>query len=327
MNTSVILCTYNRSSLLYRALESVAASTMPAGVQWEVLVVDNNSSDQTRAVVEEFCRNSPDRFRYLFEGRPGKSYALNTGIAAAQGNELAFMDDDVTVAPTWLQNLTAPLRADQCAGVGGPVFPQWTSAPPRWLSPQGWAVAGPLVYFDRGTQPRVLKESLVGTNMAFQRRVFEQYGSFRLDLGPAPGTEIRNEDSEFARRLLDGGEEFHYEPSAVVYHFIAPERLQQRYFLAWWFDKGRSEIRESWGRGETGWRVRGVPFQYFQRLVRWCFSWQTTIAPRRRFEHKLKVWFNAGLIVESYRSSRARRAQSPVSMAESGDQFKLGTGG
>src|SRR5580698_3953870 len=97
MTISVVLCTYNRCQALARALESVAASRLPASVDWEVLVVDNNSNDRTREVVEKFATRHPRRFRYLFESKPGKSNALNAGVNAAQGEILAFMDDDVSV--------------------------------------------------------------------------------------------------------------------------------------------------------------------------------------------------------------------------------------
>src|SRR5208283_4457645 len=108
MRISVILCTYNRASILISALESIVAQTLPESVEWEVLVVDNNSCDQTREVVEDFCRRYPRRFRYVFEPNQGLSHARNSGIREALGEVLAFMDDDVTVEPGWLDNLTAP---------------------------------------------------------------------------------------------------------------------------------------------------------------------------------------------------------------------------
>lgn len=110
MNITVILCTYNRCESLAKALESAAALRLPESVEWEVLVVDNNSTDQTREVVEAFCRRHTGRFRYLFERQQGKSYALNAGIREAGGNVLAFTDEDVTVEPPWLKNLTAALH-------------------------------------------------------------------------------------------------------------------------------------------------------------------------------------------------------------------------
>jgi len=305
MDVTVILCTFNRCQLLRTALDSVALSTMPEGVAWEVLVVDNHSTDGTRQVVEDFAQHYPTRFRYLYEAQPGKSYALNAGINQAKGELLAFVDDDVTVESTWLARLTAPLQSGRYAGVGGRVFPQWTAEPPLWLVREGWVVSGPLVYFDRGNEGRALKESPVGANMAFHRNVFRQYGGFRTDLGPSPKNEIRNEDSEFARRLIGADEPLYYEPSAIVYHYISPERLKKRYFLRWWFDKGRSEIRESGVPKESGPRMAGVPVVLFLRLARWTAQWLASLQPRRRFECRLKAWLNAGMITECHSISKA----------------------
>src|SRR5215471_7732195 len=104
MNITVILCTYNRCKSLAKALASTAALKLPDSIEWEVLVVDNNSRDQTCEVVREFITRYPGRFRYFFEPQPGKSYALNSGIREARGTVLAFIDDDVTVEPSWLTN-------------------------------------------------------------------------------------------------------------------------------------------------------------------------------------------------------------------------------
>ena len=142
VNVTVILCTYNRCESLMEALASIALSRLPESVSWEVLVVDNNSRDQTGDVVADFCRRYPARFRYLLESRAGKSYALNRGIAEAQGDVLAFTDDDVTVEPTWLQKLTAPLLRGEWSGCGGRIFPAWSCTPPRWL-PDGAGAPAP----------------------------------------------------------------------------------------------------------------------------------------------------------------------------------------
>src|SRR5690242_5620823 len=102
MNISVILCTFNRYSHLDIALNSIAASDVPENVEWEILVVDNNSTDRTREVVYNLMNRFPERIRYFFEPHPGKSYALNTGIRQAAGEILVFTDDDVIVEPAWL---------------------------------------------------------------------------------------------------------------------------------------------------------------------------------------------------------------------------------
>ena len=301
MNISVILCTFNRCESLAKALDSVAVSVLPESVRWEVLVVDNNSSDGTRGVIEEICRRYPDRFRYLFEPRQGKSNALNSAIKAAKGDVLAFMDDDVTVESTWLHNLTAALGDGKWVGAGGRTLPERSLPLPRWLSLENPYLPPPFAIFDRGLQVDELTEPPVGTNMAFSRKMFAKHGDFRIDLGPRPGSEIRSEDSEFGSRLLAQGERLRYEPSAVVYHSVPEHRLQKKYLLAWWFDKSRSDVRVFGIPSDTRWRVAGIPLQLFGRLTRWTLQWLLTLNPARRFEYKIKAWLNAGLIVEGYR--------------------------
>jgi len=314
MKITVVLCTYNRCELMAEALESVAASTLPESVDWEVLVVDNNSTDRTHEVVEDFCQRHAGRFRYLFEPKQGKSNALNAGIAAAKGEVLAFMDDDVIVEVDWLRNLTAPLFNGKWKGSGGRVLPRWVCPTPSWL-PSQFYMSGPLALFDQGDKPGVLAEPPIGNNMAFHRDVFQKYGGFRTDLGPRPGSEIRNEDSEFGRRLFAAGEQLCYEPSAVLYHLAPQKRLQREYFQAWWFDKARADIREFGPPKDAKWFICGVPVLLLRRILRWTLQWIVLTNPARRFEYKLKAWLNVGLIVECYRLSQTR---TPVAEPETG---------
>jgi glycosyltransferase involved in cell wall biosynthesis len=310
MKISVILCTYNRFQSLLKALDSVAAQTLPESVEWEVLVVDNNSRDKTRDVVEDFCRRHPSHFRYLFEPQQGKSYALNAGIREAKGEILAFMDDDVTVDPRWLDNLTAPLRSGEWAGSGGRTISAQTFTPPDWLAPDGpYSMMGVVyAHFDLGDKPCELDQAPYGTNMAFSRGMFEKYGGFRIDLGPSPGNEIRGEDTEFGRRLMAAGERLRYEPSAVVYHSLPEGRVSKEFFLTWWFAYGRALVRE-WGCGPA---VLGIPRPHLnilklgtttmaQRIRRWMLS----LNPKRRFYYKCRVWLTAGQIREYYRLARS----------------------
>jgi len=300
MRITVVLCTYNRWQSLAKALESASALKLPGADQWEILVVDNNSTDKTREVVENFCRRYPGRFRYLFEPRQGKSHALNAGISETNADVLAFMDDDVTVDPPWLQNLTVSLRSDDWAGAAGRILPAQSFQPPRWLSLDESHALGPFALFDRGAEPSELKEAPFGANMAFRKGMFAKYGGFRIDLGPRPGSEIRSEDSEFGCRLLAGGERIRYEPTAVVYHEIPEYRLQKKYFLTWWFDKARADIR-AFGKPDSTYRqLRGVPVVLFRRLAVWTLRWLVAVQPSRRFSCKLNVWKVVGQILESH---------------------------
>jgi glucosyl-dolichyl phosphate glucuronosyltransferase len=305
VNITVILCTYNRCGALEKALRSLAASTLPESIQWEVLVVDNNSRDQTCDVVEDFSRRYPGRFRYLLERQQGKSYALNTGIREARGDVLAFMDDDVTVESTWLHNLTATVCTGQWAGAGGRIVPQWPCEPPSWLPEKEWYGMAPLVMFDLGKEAGPLTDPPFGTNMAFHRRVFEKYGVFRSDLGPGPSGKIRNnEDTEFGRRLLEAGERLRYEPAAIVHHSVPRNRLRRGYFLTWWFNKGRADIRETGVAADTRWFVCGIPLYLLRRLALGTLRWMVILDPSRRFARKLAVCLLAGMMVESYRQPR-----------------------
>ena len=262
-------------------------------------MVDNNSGDETRGVVEGFCRQYPNRFRYLFESRQGKSYALNSGIEEARGDILAFVDDDVTVEPTWLQNLTVDLSGGEWAGAGGRILPRWPCTPPSWLPQKEWFGMAPLVMFDLGGEARPLHDPPFGTNMAFHRKMFEKYGTFRIDLGPRPNSEIRSEDTEFGSRLLAAGERIKYEPAAVVHHEVPQKRLQREFFLTWWFDRGRAEIRRDGIAGDGKRRLSGIPLCFFRRLAVGTLRWMFTLDSSRRFSRRLAVWLVAGMIVES----------------------------
>ena len=309
MDVSVILCTYNRDVELSRALDSIAALHCPSTLEWEVVVVDNNSRDRTRAVVEKFADRYGDRFRYVFEGQQGKSYALNTGIREARGEVVAFMDDDVTVDPDWLCNVTLPLMSGNWAGVGGRVFPERDVMFPNWLKRDSPFVVGPLVMFDLGPEAGSLKEAPFGANMAFRKTVFQKHGGFRTDLGPCPGSELRGEDSEFVRRLMTAREPLFYEPSAIVYHSVSEQRLTREYFLAWWLDKGRSDVRTMGASLKSGLSVAGVPLVFFRRLLVWLLKWSTSIGASARFHAKLTAWYLAGQIVEFYRQRRQVRLE------------------
>lgn len=310
----MILCTFNRCDSLAQTLNSIAASVLPDSVEWEVVVVDNNSNDRTRDVVTRFCQEFPGRFRYLYEPTPGKSHALNSGIRGAQGDILAFVDDDVTVSTRWLQNLTATLLHDDAwAGSGGRTAPAQTFSPPPWLSLEEPYSSGGILaaLFDLGAEPSALDRPPYGTNMAYRKSMFRKYGGFRTDLGPSPNREIprANEDTEFGRRLMTAGERLRYEPSAVVYHPIVESRLKKDYFLAWWFDFGRAEVRE-WKDGPAVW---GIPRPYLSivrtgitRTIPGIGHWLFSPEPVRRFYFKCQVWKTAGWIAEMYRRSAGK---------------------
>lgn len=323
MTVSVVLCTWNRSASLAKALSSIANSVFREPVNWEVVVVDNNSSDQTRDVVNGFRAKYGDKLHYVFEPQPGLSNARNAGIREAQGEILAFVDDDVTVEPAWLDNLTSPLRTGEWAGSGGRILPAHNFVPPRWFSFENKLLVPLCAYYNSGDLPSEATEPPYGANMAFRRVMFGKHGGFRTDLGRTLTNLLSNEDTEFGRRLIAVGERLCYVPSATVYHEIHESRLHKCYFLRWWFDYGRAVSREK-GKGAPVWGIARNYLRILKMTVTVlflsAFRWLGAIDRKKRFVLKCAVWRTAGQIVESYRIAvEPHPADSGAGQAHSGE--------
>ncbi|MBY0374149.1 MAG: glycosyltransferase [Bryobacteraceae bacterium] len=291
MTGSLIICTYNRAAKLERLFRGLAQpGVVPP--DWEILVVDNNSKDDTKQVTERFQQLRPE-VRYIFEPTPGKSHALNTGIREARGELLAFTDDDVEVEADWLKACELAFADPEVSGIGGKVLPRWTAPAPDWLPPEPRYRNGPLVEFDLGPKPGPLVEAPYGANLALRRAVFEKHGLFRTDLGPRPGSEIRGEDSELYDRLRAGGERLLYWPQALVYHEVPLERLTKKFFLDWWQAKGYTETVLD----------EEVGLKFFLRtwrsLIWWGLRWLTSQGSER-FQNQLIVWSKRGMLSACY---------------------------
>lgn len=299
---SVILCTYNRAALLANALQSVEQIAVPPSLRWELILVDNNSDDETRQVADARIQKGHIPLRYLFERRQGKSFALNTGIEAARGDILAFTDDDALVDPNWLRELQRAFAQFDCVGIGGRILPVWKDPCPSWLSDEPFLMAV-LACLDLGHAPRRMTTPPYGANMAFRKWAFEKYGTFRTDLGPTKGQLIRGEDSEFCRRLLDAGETLMYAPAAVVRHFVESDRTRKGYFLAWCYGHGRSLTRTA-GAAKTTSCYFGVPRYLLRNAAESSLRWTLSLDPASRFKHKLSCWRIAGEIAESFALAR-----------------------
>ena len=260
---SVVICTYNRSGWLDATLRSL--SRLVTDRPWEVIVVDNNSQDDTRAVVDRFKAVSPVPVTYLFEPRQGKSNALNTGMARAAGDILVFTDDDVEVDPQWLNEACAPLSADSRIDyVGGPVAPMWEAPPPRWFDQRRSELWGTLAILDYGPTPFVFEERQrvpLGVNMAVRRQLVNRIGGFHPELGRRGKSLLGQEQAEFFARAHTSGVRGLYVPGMKVRHFVPAARLTLGYFLRWWFWKGisRARVDAIHGRTELGVQLREVP--------------------------------------------------------------------
>jgi|HubBroStandDraft_1064217.scaffolds.fasta_scaffold16168_4 glycosyltransferase involved in cell wall biosynthesis len=300
MRLSVVICTWNRAESLQKTLESIENCRIPSGMDWEILIADNNSTDATSAVCQSFMQRNSERYRYLCEKRQGKSFALNTAIENARGDILAFTDDDVLVEPNWLFAVLTAFDAIECIGVAGKIVPVWNSPKPAWFNVEGpYRLMLAIVEYDLGDQSVAcqIDNPPYGANLALRKDVFARYGLFRTDLGPVAGTTFRGEDSEYCRRLMSRGEKLIYVPGAVVYHPVPEDRTKKRYFESWYFDYGRMLVRTS-RPSAIKTSYFGIPRYMLRKILTCVWQWNTSFEQKRRFYHRLQVCQTLGEIAE-----------------------------
>jgi len=311
MNVSVILCTYNRAPLLRRVLDELAAQRTPPDLEWEVLVVDNNSNDGTAELAQAFVQKHPGRFRYAHVARQGKAWALNASLEMVDRDVLAFTDDDVAIDRDWLSELTRPFADPTYMNTEKRILPVFNHGQPSWLQgPLLRELRGPLVTFDMGEQPCMLSLAPYGANMAFRREIFQRHPRFRTDLGPRGRNAIKGEDIEFAARIIEAREPLAYVPSALVRHPVEPERLQRRYFWRWWFAHGITTAKtEDLPPGAA--TFFGVPLYLVWGACRSLVRALLSRDQKQRLSHLFQVAAACGEVVASVgrdRQSRNRQA-------------------
>jgi glycosyltransferase involved in cell wall biosynthesis len=202
---------------------------MPERGSVEVLVVDNNSTDGTRQLVERLAAQDPRTIRYVFEPKQGISHARNTAVASARAAILAFADDDVVFHPDWLVRLMEAFAAVPDAHcLGGRAVPVFDGGEPPWLTPFLASVYGATAL---GDEPKTLRfpDHPYGLNMAFRRHVFEELGGFNPALNRGATNLISGEETELFARADRAGLKTVYTPHAIVYHRIPPARATRRW--------------------------------------------------------------------------------------------------
>ncbi len=318
MDVSIILCTFDRCELLPAVVDDLLSLEEPPDCEWEIVIVDNNSTDDTAAVVAELVQRHPGRIRSFFEPRQGKSFALNLGVKSSEAEFLLFTDDDVRVDAGWMKAMVERFRGDRrCMGIGGRLLPIL----PEGVTPElDEDEIRTYHSFDFGDDPMILRNNPFGDNMAYRREAFVKYGLFRTDLGPtASDRGGLSEDSEFARRLMDAGQTVCYEPRAIVHHYIRAERLTVDYLDRWHFQYGRA----LWRREEHPEKVASlfsVPRYLLRQLLLEWLRWLTAPSAKERRHRHWRVQLLRGRIhearhgdprspsmgVESYEGSRNR---------------------
>lgn len=230
MKVTVGICTWNRAKLLDIALARMISLRVPDGVTWELLVVNNNSTDDTEKVLASYEDRLP--LRTFFEAAPGKSNALNRAVGEARGNLIIWTDDDVLVDSGWLAAYAAAAdRWPDAAFFGGPIEPWFDGEPPAWLKQVYPKVEVAFATRELGKEPRLLTGEgplPFGANLAIRAAVQRRY-LYDRNLGPRPNSELRGEEMAVIRAMARDGLRGRWVPDARVKHFVPRERQTMLY--------------------------------------------------------------------------------------------------
>lgn len=243
MFLSVIICSCNRQELLRQTIDSVLAGDKPAD-GFELIVVDNNSTDGTREMVLGYGQDHP-QVVYAAETRQGLCHARNRGIAVSRGEILIFLDDDIIASRTLLAAYHEVYRRyPEAMAAGGRILLNWEALRPPWLRESD---EGVYTKNDLGENTRLMAfpESPFGANMSFKRSVFEALGEFDplLSYDARKGVTIPNDDLDMSRRLYARKWPIVYAAKALVHHRIMPDRAREDYFHSRLYGQGVADAR------------------------------------------------------------------------------------
>ncbi len=292
---SIIICTWNRADSLCASLATLERQQLPPDTAVEVLVVDNNSSDHTATAVGELAaRWRLGSLRYLFEGRQGKQFALNTGIRASSGALLAFSDDDIVFPADWVASIVAAFADPALELAGGKTLVGWPAGgPPAWYDPQMAAIVGGVDLGPARLAPPPAGYAPAGGNLAARKSLFDKVGLFSE-------AHFRHMDYEFGMRAAARGAVIAYEPTLSVEAPVDPAMVSRRYFRRWSLKAG---ILHDSAADPHEAKLLYVPRWVYRRLLQDCLAWpgeRLTAGAATAFQRELRIWRWAGTIASCW---------------------------
>lgn len=313
MDVSVVLSTYNRARVVGAAIEALLAQET-GGLTYEVLIVDNNSTDNTKQVIESYAQQDC-RVKYVFEGKQGVAYGRNAGIALTRGEYIAFCDDDVTVSPTWLRTLYEELlRYPDADFIGGKVLPLWKNTPPAWID----AKMAPLALQDYGDVPlRVSSENprcLISACLAVRRQAFDRAGLFDPATQRVGNSIGSSEDHDWEMKVWQRGGYGVYVPSILCYAEVPPERQVKSYHRRWHLGNGKFSAIAWRPNFEGGaFQLLGVPAFVYRQLLEAAFSYFGTLIrgdAAEAFDRENNLFFFLGFVGERWKQRLSGRSKT-----------------
>lgn len=238
---SVIVCTYNREHYIERNLDSLSRQSLSVE-NYEIIIINNNSTDNTGTICESFINNQPElQFAYFNEQNQGHSYARNRGIKESKGEYLAFIDDDAFVDFDYVKNIVEFFSKNQkVAAIGGKIIPIYEDEEPKWMTKYLLPLVAGL---DMGNSPKEFPgmQFPIGANMAYRTEIFKELGNFNTELG-RKGTGLEGGDEkDMIYRLRKAGKKVWYVPEVLVEHIIPAKRTQSEYIKGQAIGVGKSE--------------------------------------------------------------------------------------
>ena len=264
LKISVVICTYNRSSYIFDAMDSLYKQTL-ARDNYEVIIVNNNSNDITQAVCESFITSHNDaQFYYFNETQQGASFARNTGAKHVQSPLLCFMDDDAVADADYLERVVNFFEEHPDAGgLGGRIIPKYIPAEPKWMSHYVSSLVGHFHYSDTTTVFQPGKYPLE-SNMIIRKKDFDAVGGFNNALPGVMGTlRIGGEGKDFFLKLQALGRTIYYDPAIRVQHVVETAKLTNQYMY---------RVASGIGRGERVRMKQKGGLAFYQKIFEYIFK-------------------------------------------------------
>lgn len=263
---TVIICTYNRARYIKPLLESIVANDLPAS-EYEILVVDNNCTDNTQAVCHSFATAHPQiKFRIIEEKEQGLSAARNCGIREAKGDQIVYIDDDALVDTNYLREYVDYFAAHtDVMALGGPIIPLYETIEPDWMTPYTRALL--TAWMDYGDKPREYPKDRFpgGGNAAYRKIVFDHVGLFNTELGRKGNLLLASEEKDIFDKMHALGMKVMYIPGPVLHHSIPQSKLEKDYFDRVTYNLGVSNRYQTLAISKSKY-VK----QLLKELIKWC---------------------------------------------------------